>query len=1451
MDRARRPGQAARREREFLNSQLRNQSSHYFTNFVVLRRPALPSAVIILGSMEPTPISPPVLPLLPSPPSRRLRWVATVLRGLLWLVASAWLLFGLSWWALHGWIVPRIAEFRPQLETRASQALGVPVRIGRITGSSLGAIPSFELHDVVLLDAQGREAVRLPHVQGALSPSSLWGLGFEQLVIDRPEVDIRRAANGKIFVGGLDVSKDTETGHSAVADWLFSQTEFVVRGGTVRWTDEMRPAPPLALAQVDAVMRNGRHRHLMRLDATPPPEWGDRFSLRAIFKQPLLSRRGDFLNWTGQVYGEFARVDVSRVQQYAGLEKLGIVLNRGHGALRAWLDASQGKVTAALVDVALRNVDAKLGAELEPLAFDTLSGRVATSQQAGGFDFSTEGLQFTTRDGLLWPGGNLALVHARASRGSPALTTLKADKLDLAALDRVAGRLPLDPAAHALLASFAPRGLVETLDARWQGPLNAPSAFAAKGRVAALAIAALPAGAPAALAGSALQAVSEPPGRPGVNGATVDFNFTQDSGQASVKIAQGGLDLPGIFEEPKLPFDQLSVQAQWKHAGEKIDLQLRDLKFENADVQGQAQVRWRTDNASAGPPGPGESTDRRFPGILELQGSLSRLDGSRVHRYLPLVMAGEARHYVRHAVIKGQVSDVRFKINGPVLHLPFSNPAQGDFEIAAKVRNAHLVYVPLSLQPPGAAPWPALTDLNGELVFSRASLEVRDATGRVAGLPGLQLVKGSARIANLEHQPTVEVGLDIQGALSDALGFVNTSPVAEMMGKALARTTASGAADYRIRLRLPIDDMDKSTVQGTVTLPGNDIRFVPEAPLLSQLKGVVNVTDLGFSVTGAQARLLGGDVRIDGGMRPPGAGAGGKSGVFFNAQGTVTADGLRQAQELGPAARVARHASGSAAYTAALLFRQGAAEVSVSSSLQGLALALPAPLAKSAESALPLRFETQLVPGSMNAGQTLQDQLSVSIGRVVAINYLRDLSGNEARVVRGSVGIGLDAGESVPAPDQGVGAHVNLATVDLEAWESVLDDATGASAAQPAASALSGQASAMAYLPRVMAIRARELKMHGRALHNVVVGASREGLNWRANIDAAELNGYLEFRQPAAQGAGLVYARLSRLSLAASEASEVEAILDQQPASIPALDIVVDNLDLHGKRLGRVEIEAVNRGGTLAEGSVREWRLNKFNIILPEAVLSATGNWAAVPAGPRALRPLNERRRAQMNFKLDIVDSGELLARFGMNGVIRRGKGALEGQIAWMGSPLSLDYPSLNGEFHVDVASGQFMKADPGIAKLLGVLSLQSLPRRLTLDFRDVFSQGFAFDFIRGDVAIRQGVAHTNNLQMSGVNAAVLMEGKADIDDETQNLKVVVVPEIDAGTVSLIATAINPVVGLGSFLAQMFLRRPLMEAATQEFQIDGSWYDPIITRIDRKARAKAQAARTNSETRQP
>ena len=1448
----------------------------------------------------------PTIPTQPALPSRRLRWLARTARLALWLLGTAWLMFGLAWLVIHGWIVPRIGEFRPRLEGAASKALKVPVRIGQITARSQGLLPEFELTDVSLLDARGQVALRLPKVSGVLSPASLWSLGFQQLVIENPELDVRRAADGRFFIAGLPASARDETGGDTATDWLFSQPELVIRGGTIRWTDELRQAPTLALTNVDWVLRNTRQRHAMRFDATPPADWGGRFTLRGIFRQPLLSRHaGQFDVWSGQLYGEVARADLTRIRQYVDLDKLGVKLSSGNGALRAWADVDQGQLTGGLADVALLGVNAQLGKQLEPLAFTSISGRIGGARRADGFDLNLESLRFVMQDGLQWPGGNIVLSHTDREGRREEHTEITADKLDLAALALIARRLPLGGATHSMIDSFSPSGLVETLKARWQGPMAAPVTYAASGRATALSLAAGPAGAPVVTGQSGNK--HETPGRPGLIGAEVDFEMTQAGGRAQISISGGSLDFPGVFEDARIPFTQLSTEASWKITGQSIEAKLRNLQFANADAEGQAQVSWKTGDAAAATPSTAPATikppvpagpatassaavkagalvprDTRFPGVLDLQGSLSRGNGARVHRYLPVVLAEPVRRYVRDAVTAGDVSDVKFRVKGPVEWIPFSNPALGEFRITAKVRSGQYAYVPKFLQPANAAPWPALIDVDGELVFMRAALEVNNASARVAGLPGLQVVKASAKIPDLLKNATVDVGVDVKGPLTDALGFVNTSPLAAITSQALEKTIVSGAADYRFRLSLPINAINNSRVEGSITLPGNDVQFVPEAPPLENLKGTVAVNERGFSVSSGQARLLGGDIRFEGGTQPagPAAQSGADSALVFRGQGTLSAEGLRQFRPQDFAAKLAQNATGSAAYDAVLGFRKGRAEITVTSNLQGMGLSLPAPLAKSADSLLPVRFENSLLSESIKPGQPLQDRLVLNIGNLAAIHYLRDLSGEQPRVIRGSIGVGLEPGEAAQTPDNGVAANIQLARVDLDAWGKILNKsgsttlaagslpvtAPGVTGTVPSAGVTAARdrdreaernreaaAASLGYLPTVLAIRAKELKVEGRQLNNVVVGGTRDGLTWRANISAAELNGYVEFRQPGSDGAGRVYARLARLSLAPGTASDVEAMLDEQPANIPALDIIVDDLELRGRKLGRIEIDAVNRsaspaGRDGARDSAREWRLNKFNVTLPEAVLTASGNWAApavdsaVPAA--ATRGRAERRRTQLNFKLDVTDSGELLKRFGMADVIRRGKGRLEGQVGWTGSPLSVDYPSLGGQFNVEMESGQFVKADPGIAKLLGVLSLQSLPRRLTLDFRDVFSEGFAFDFVRGDVAIDRGIAQTNNLQMKGVNAAVLMEGNADISRETQDLQVVVIPEIDAGTALLIATVINPAIGLGTFLAQMFLRRPLMEAATQQFDIKGTWTDPKIIKVDRRAPAdSAPAAR--------
>ena len=1352
-------------------------------------------------------------------PSRQLKAFATIAQWILWLLATAWLVLALAWGALHGWIVPRIGELRPDLEVEVGRVLGVPVRIGSVAARSGGLIPSFELTDVVLMDAQGREALRLPRVLAALTPRSLWNLGFDQLVIDQPEVEIRRSADGHIHVAGLDFSK-ADKGDSRAANWFFSQTEFLVRRGTVRWTDELRAAPPLALREVDLVMRNSTRRHAMRLDATPPPEWGDRFTLRGQFRQPLLSRhRALWQEWDGQVFADFERVDVSQLRRYANL---GVEVTQGRGALRAWVDVVQGRLAGATADGVLADVDATLGPGLQPLALHSASGRLGGKRREGGFEFQTHDLQFQTREGQRWPGGNVFVAWTQAEGRNPARGEIRADKLDLAALGQLASRLPLGTVTHGAIEAYAPRGLVDSVEARWQGPLDALLTYEAKGRASQLELASRP--------GVAVRDAppNRPPiGSPGVRGAMVEFDLTQSGGKARVNIRKGALELPGVFEEPVLPFDELSADVLWQHKGNEISVSVASLKFANADAQGDGRASWHTGDAVR------SAAHSRFPGVLDLQGSLSRADGTRVHRYLPQSISRNARDYVREAVTQGTATGVKFRVKGDLRDFPFSDGKPGEFRVTADVRNATYAYVPRSLTR-GSGVWPALTQLNGELVFDRNSMQIKGAQGRFAGAAGLQF-KAEAQIADL-RAATVVVKGEVRGPLGESVAIVNSSPISALMGNALARATASGPAEMRLQLELPVAHPDKSRVQGSVTLAGNDVQISPDTPQLAKARGVVSFGDGGFNIAGGQARALGGDLRLDGGSRGTVTG-GTEPTIVLRAQGTASAEGLRQARELGFLSRIAKDATGAAAYNATLAVRRGIPEVTVSSSLQGLALNLPPPLNKGADQVLPLRYENTLVRESLGSGEVarLQDQLSLELGRVAAISYVRDLSGPEPRVLRGGIGIGLGAGESAPMPEQGVMANINLANVDIDSWIRVLEaaGAPGAPLLRPVATVAAGS---QGYLPTVMAVRAKELTVEGRKLHNVVIGGSREGLTWRANVDASELNGYVEYRQSSSAGSGLVAARLARLNIAAAAASEVEALLDEEPTTIPALDIVVDDFELRGKKLGRLEIDAVNR---LASG-VREWRLNKLALTTPEAGFAANGNWAALNAQASAARTgtrAPERRRMVMNFRLDTADSGLLLARFGMKDIIRRGKGKMEGQVSWLGSPLALDYPSMNGTFNVNMEAGQFLKADPGLAKLLGVLSLQSLPRRLTLDFRDVFTEGFAFDFVRGDITIQQGMAATNNLQMKGVNAAVLMEGKADLAHETQDIKVVVIPEINAGTASLVASVINPAIGVGTFLAQMFLRQPLIKAATQEFHIDGTWTDPKITKLGRKVLA--------------
>ena len=1348
-------------------------------------------------------------------------------RGLLWLVLAAWALFLLTLGTLHFWIVPRIADWRGDLERWASQALGQTVQIADVRALPstlpdwLPTPPALVVSDVRLLDDQGRVALKLPQVQVSVSLSSLWRWGFEQLVIEGPELQVRRLADGRIQVAGQDMATEP-SGDTRVAEWLLAQRELVIRRGTVRWTDDLLQAPPLALTDVQIRLGHRGRRHDWQIDAVPPAEWGQPFALRAELSDPLLpwqqAQQPVWLRWQGQIVAEFPAVDIQHLRHHLDGRRWGMDWRAGVGSLVLQTELRQGLPEAVQARLGLRDVDVRLGQGLEPLRLRSLQGPLRLERTQARWRVQSDGLTLQMDQETPWTAGRWDWGVVLNDSGALQQVSLDASDVDLGRLSDLAERLPVGALALRTLQRLQPAGVVQRVSGEWTAPAQADTPwwrgrYRVEGELRGLSLASEPSGQISPYGPFPV------PGRPGISGAGLRFVAHDQGGEAELSVRDGVLDLPGVFEDSRLPLQRLNGRLRWATQGERIDVWADEVTAANADAEGKGHAHWHTTAGASG--------KDRFPGTLDLNASLSRANATQVHRYLPLSVSPEARRYVKEAVRSGSANRVDFRMRGQVHDMPFRDDAMdGEFRIRADLRDVSFDYVPAFLARPGAPRWPALSQLSGELLLDRVHLGVTGIRSGVDGLPGVVANGAEVHIRRLDRRTpaTLEVQAPFSGNAASMLGYVQTSPINGWLGGALSQATVAGNAKLDLALLMPFAQLAATEAKGTLRLDGNDLRPHPLAPPMTGVRGELQFTQASLALRQVRANTLGGEVRLDGGWTA------GDTGPAFKAEGRASADGLR-AWAPPAVARWLDGASGQTAYRAQLGFVRGELGLDIRSDLQGLALPLPAPLGKRADASV--LWHLQRTVATPDAAS---DRWSLNWGQgrdTLRVRYDRAIDAGRARVLRGAIAVGPDT-DAMPEPTSGVQAQIQLARLAVSDWQRWLGADTGLDMRTLA----DADAPLQSYLPDQLSLRTDALEVEGRRFERVVMGAVRQGRQWRANVDAPEVGGYVELRLAPDGAVQQWRARLAKLHLPASTAGEADR-LARAATDLPAVDLVVDDLRLGPRQLGRLELNAEPRGS----GANREWRLNTLQLHTPEARLRATGNWAvpvALGSGPSA------PRRTQLGVQLDIDDSGELLNRFGHPGTVRGAKGRLEGQIGWLGTPFQPDWASATGQLRLEVERGQFLKADPGVAKLLGVLNLQALPRRLALDFRDVFSEGFAFDFVRGDARIERGVVSTNNLQMKGVNAAVLMDGRADIVRETQDLKAVVVPELNAGTASLIATAINPAVGLGTFLAQFLLNQPLQSAATQTFHITGTWSDP---KIDKLSRADLNATPTPDASR--
>jgi uncharacterized protein (TIGR02099 family) len=1339
--------------------------------------------------------------------------------------------FMLLFLALRYAVLPNIDLYKPDVERAASRVLGNQVTIARVYASWRGLHPNLYLGDVRLRDRQGRQLLFLPSVSATLSWWSVVAAEprFDSLEINRPELDVRRTSDGVFWVAGVAIQPDKKTQQEGGgADWLLRQREIVIREGRLSWTDQLRAAPMLALSNVTIVLENRWTAHRFSLRATPPAGVSDPLDVRARFSHPTFGPHpADPSRWKGELYTDLRNTDLAAWKPYFSYP---FNVDAGRGSVRTWLSFDQARLASFTADLGLAGVSARLAPDAPPLELARVSGRLSVREEirpgvddgkptfgALGHAIGLENFSVVTAGGVVLPPATLSESWRPAAHGKPEHFQVRARQLDLGALATLAAQMPLAPEQRELLAELAPRGRLLDVDAEWDGRFPKLAGYRVRAQAR----------------GLGMNALAARPGRaalPGVRNLNGSIDAGDRGGSVNIASEHLALALPAWFADPDMAFDELGLRARWSYPQDgQLLVEVDGMNFTQgalkATLSGKHLLPLNDDNKNEG----------KGAGSTDFTATIDGFDIGRIGRYLPLATHEGLRGWLTGALQGGTLHDAHLRLRGELDHFPFradnaAERARGEFRVAGRIENGRLDYAPARRAADGKTPlWPLAENINGTILFDRARMEIHADTARTQGL---NLINVSAVIPELgAHESVLDIDGSAAGPLQDFLHYVASSPVLEWIGHFTEDTRATGNARLGLKLHLPLASLRETKVQGALQLQSNDLTLFPELPPVQAALGKIEFSERGVNLNGIGASFLGGPLQLSGGTQRDGS-------IAIRMAGTATADGMRATGSLPALQRLAGKLSGGAHFGGSVTVKDRQTQIVLDSTLAGLGVALPAPLDKPAAEVLPLHFTLNGQPPGDNG--VAHDEIHVGLGNGMSARYVRERQPHGPWIVtRGGIGVNVPA----PEPDSGMMINVNMKTVNVDRWLAAATEIAGpaevtnGAAVQP--DAAQGGGMAQYVMPDTIGARAGELIIGERPLREVVLGASHQPGVWQASVDSRQVTGWVTWNEAQnGQIGSKVTARLAALNIPESSANEVKDLLESGKAgstSIPGLDIVAERFELSGKQFGRMELVASNAQALAG----REWRIDRLAITNPDGQLKANGRWLT----------RDGKSNTALNFNLDISDAGRLLDRLGFPGTLRRGKGSLSGDVSWAGLPYSLDVPSLSGQVQMNVEDGQFLKKDPGAAKLLGVLSLQMLPRMLKLDFHDVFSEGLAFDGITANAMIARGVVHTDNLKMHGVAATVLMDGTADIANESTNLHVVVIPEFNLGTGPLVyALAVNPVIGLGSYLAQLFLRAPVMKALTYHMQVTGPWKSPNVVKLDSQAANAAATAQSTGKT---
>ncbi|MGE0386001.1 MAG: YhdP family protein [Gammaproteobacteria bacterium] len=1282
-------------------------------------------------------------------------------RGAVAIVAVAALM------AIMRHLLPGIGDYREEIQAWVSQYMHQPVVVGAIEADWRGWTPVIALSDIELRDGGGRRTIT--RFASAAVAIDLWRslrarrLVPAQLTVSGVRISLLRTGDGLLRIEGVDPNSPDLPGdrQNALADWLLQQQNLTVDSATITWRDEIALLAPVVFSDVRVQIRSDGERRQLNGSARLPAEVGRSFEFRLDAHGDLLTTR-----WSGELYVEGAGINPVTVLNYQ--HWLGLHLTGGEVDFRLWSRWSGARLAA--IDGRIEGHDVAMGVRGSGAGAVTFARAAGDLKVQRGDDsrwtIGLRNIDVLTGSGR-WPAAALEVTLVPAAGSASPSLVASASYLRLEDLAPLIASINAVPDAIRIpLAEIAPHGELRNLRVGYFPERPADQRFYVRTEFARI-------------------QTGRFRGVPGVKGLKGTLKADAAGGDLRLDSRDLALDPGGRLTAP-LGIGRLEgavawqrSDAGWQARGDRVQLELPALTLQlSGAVDGRA----------------GEPPQARIAGAI-LGGDLSRLAGTLP----PGALSPKGQAWIAGALRAGRVTGGTLLLYGPLDRFPFDD-GSGQFQVSADVQDGLLAFSPL---------WPTAEGIRANVRFDGRRMTVNAPHGRILGA---DLADVSAVIDGLGFKDrTLALRGTARAPAAEARRIMQASPLATKLGPQLAGIDVDGALALELDLTLPLYPGATRTTRGRVHLAGNRIVARDLRLEFDRVSGALEFVNGAWTAPNLAARYLGTPVTLD----LEGGRSDGEFASRYRMHGSADRDFIRRQMEAA-APLLSRwfadrdlldHLSGQSPWqaevTSGFADEAGnrARNLTVRSTLAGIAIDMPAPVGKDADDERAIEIATRFGDADRHLRIRYGDDLDADF------TLVRDPAG---ALHMNAAAVRFGGGEPRTAPPAPIWLEGAVASLSVTRWTRLLGHA------RPPAAAKDGPAPA-APGARHMAfdLDVGDLEAFGQAFGRVRARGTEAAPGWKLELEGERIAGNVDVGR--ARGAPV------RVALARLQIGKPRRDPDDQtrvdPAGLPPIEAHCDSFIFESADLGTADLTSEPRADGL--------HLTRLHFVAPGFDIDASGDWLASGGGHTS------------HFRIDVKagDIGALLKRFGYDvAAIESDSTELRIDAAWSGPPAEFKLANLDGVLDMKIEDGRLLDVDPKAGRLFGLLSFQTLPRRLLLDFNDLFAKGMSFDTLNGAFRLERGNAYTTDLAMDGPSARIEVTGRTGLAEQDYDQVVTVRPQLSS-TLPVAGALFGPAgIGVGAVLylgGKVFKGIPnqLDKVLTRQYTIKGHWQEPVIEQV--------------------